>query len=420
MSGKRTVFTVGACWMLFSALCVDRAGGYGCWGDPPGDPYCCWCENGVWVCECEVAPNCGSCWMCVDGCCVSCWCWDDGAVIKGKIYVPTTCAICDEVRFTADVNDYDHWASGWGNEQFPRDSVTYTWSTSPPVGVWLSEQGFMLRDWQAPPCIQTVDIQLEVDDVPDPSYAACYGHSDRNDNPKLFAAPIQVVLPTGCRQGQASVELLLREVDALTCCQQPGPERCGCTLPIEPPTEGHIDAVYDDCTWVFDIFIVWDVESGVCSDAIDISSGSDSDLTEGNYCDIVNSMKNGTGCACVGLGKYTSYACAGIHEAYHMAEFREDIDDPNTGEEKFVRDGLPTEPINCTNPNSTTCQAVEAMYMEQLQNDVDAAMRRAYDRMRASGEGGAVDAARPCFETLAGQICSHAQSQSWAACPACQ
>jgi hypothetical protein len=169
--------------------------------------------------------------------------------------------------------------------------------------------------------------------------------------------------------------------------------------------------------------MTWDVESGVCSTAIDISSGSDSDLTAANYCDIVNAMKNVAGCACIGSQNpqnYTSYECAGIHEAYHMDMFRQYIDDPNYGQEVQLLEGLPIIPVNCADPNTTTCQAVEAKYMDQLQAEAEAAMRQAYNFMHREGEDGAVDAARPCFEALAGQICNHAQSQNWPPCSACQ
>lgn len=71
------------------------------------------------MCQCDDGPDCGTCWECVEGCCVSCWCWDDGAPISGSIDAPATCALCEQVMFGADVNDYDHWVSGWGYEQYP-------------------------------------------------------------------------------------------------------------------------------------------------------------------------------------------------------------------------------------------------------------------------------------------------------------
>lgn len=207
MNGKRSVFAFYVCWVLSCVSCVDSAKACGCSGDPPGDPDCCWCEDGVWVCQCGDGPDCGTCWECIEGCCVSCWCWDDGAPISGQIDAPATCALCQQVGFGADVNDYDHWVSGWGYQQFPKDTIdSYSWSTNPPVGVWRSAQGSATRDWQAPPCIQTVQVRLDVDDKPDPAYGGCYGHMDRDDPSKLFTTTIQVVLPTDCNQGEGSVQ----------------------------------------------------------------------------------------------------------------------------------------------------------------------------------------------------------------------
>jgi len=292
------------------------------------------------------------------------------------------------------------------------------WSSQ--TGGTLLLQGGQSRDWP----VGSQPSQVWVEGTAGADCALQIKARDRNGvyHPctQFPQVHFTVVPGPGCREGQASVALVLNEVPPYRYCSPGDPDRCGYTMPVEPPTGGHIDAVFHNCTWVFDIFVTWDVESGICSTAIDISSGSDPDLTAANYCDIVNSMKNVGGCACIGSQNYTSYECAGIHEAYHMDEFRQNIHDPDYGQEVLLLGELPTIPINCADPSTTTCQAVEAAYMNQLQNDADAAMRAAYNYMRATGESGAIIAARPCFEALAGQICSHAQSQNWPACPACQ
>src|SRR4030042_1490266 len=133
------------CVALLSSLFAAPAYGCGCVGSPPGS--CCWCANGVWVCQCPGDPgSCGTGWECIDGCCSWCNAWDTYTAIgsEGDIYIwPKPCRICEWVTFDNDITDIDHQEFGvfWGYptyHSYPQDSLTYSWRTNPVTGRGLS------------------------------------------------------------------------------------------------------------------------------------------------------------------------------------------------------------------------------------------------------------------------------------------
>jgi hypothetical protein len=423
MNPRRIVSLFLACCVLSWAFHAIPARGC-CSGSPPG--WCCWCASGVWVCQCTASGDCGTGWKCYYRCCSSCNIWDIDQPIgyAGDIYIsPNPCPICWTAWFSNDIEDIDHYLRGWfwpyGTDDFyAPDSLTgYEWSVSPDTGVWQSNRFANRASWQAPPCLGTANVSFKVDDVPDPASDACPTPSSNRDDsgPKTFTDSVEIGLPPGCREGEESVEFLLNEVDPGSRCDA-AYGNCGYTVPISPPRENHIDAVYSGCTWVFDIFIIWDVETGICLDVHDISSGDDSDLTEENYCTIVDSMKNHAGCVCIGLDRYTSYECTAIHEAYHLSRFYELLE----GQEAFVKAGLPKITINCSDSATTTCGEVERQYMSSVAQECETAMRRAWDMVETSTEDDAVAAARACFTALAAEICDYASSEDWEACSSCE
>jgi hypothetical protein len=400
--------------MLCLSLFMSSAMACWCQDPPPGDPDCCWCADGVWVCECLTRGNCGRYgWKCEDRCCLICWDWDEDTPISGSITVPAECVLCQQTSFFSDIEDVDHWIDGYGWQGWPPDSLSYSWSTNPAVGVWDGTFGtnHSTAWWTAPACIQTITVRLDVDDWPDTAHLACSASEDRDDPNVVFTSALDVLLPPDCEEGQASIDVLLQEIPPVAECNPQ--DHCGYTAPVSgPPISNSFDAVYDNCTWVFQVYAIFEVESGICPQITDISTGDDSDLTEDNYCAIVGAMMTGSGCTCYGAGTYTSHECAGIHEAYHLEYWRAQID----VEEGLMLASLPNTQIDCADSSTTTCQQAESEHMYALAEDVNELVAGAYFNMHNNSEAGAVAAASSCFYDLAAAICSHAQSQNWQQC----
>jgi len=73
--------------------------------------------------------------------------------------------------------------------------------------------------------------------------------------------------------------------------------------------------------------------------------------------------------------------------------------------------------IDCSDPNTISCQAAKAARKSAIENDIVTAYNDAY--AVAAEEGPPEEAARPCFSAIADLICSHAQSQGWPSCGYC-
>jgi len=76
-------------------------------------------------------------------------------------------------------------------------------------------------------------------------------------------------------------------------------------------------------------------------------------------------------------------------------------------------------PIDCSDPDTTTCQAaVDARIIAIIDDAVDA-YDDAYQAMLAEGDERPFQVARPCFTAIANLICAHASSQGWESCDYC-
>lgn len=411
--------------------CMVYAGYLGCVLKPGAkcSPYdgcgeCCDCS---YDCQCYVSTTCppaGSCsTACVKGdgwcSCGDCWCWTPDTWIDGWINVYDTC-LCNTAQHSVTAWDNDRWEdtmSGW-NQVI--DSLTYGWSmttgTNCQTGTWLTSTTNDWVGWQAPPCIGTVVFTVTVDDVPDPAWYGC-DDSDRDDYPRGFNGTVMVTLPDGCYEGLASFSVDMNTSD-------PGNDWCmiidpACGLTIVPSIDCDINVVYNNCSWVFQVDIDINVQSGVCPPpgVVDISSGSDPFLTTGNYCDIVKSMRFSTGCLCVGSQRVTASDCAQQHEDKHLLDYAywfnagiEDID-------AAIPDSIP---VNCAEPSTMTCQDVKETHEAAIEAAVMDAHQSAYDFIKShAGELAAISAALECFNLRADEICTHAQKHEWPACDAC-
>ena len=301
-----------------------------------------------------------------------------------------TAAPCEDVTFTAITNPSGYGNLIWWNGGIPDEGHGSTFT----------------KHW---PCIGEKTVT-----------ATCCTSSCTNNKSKN----VTITLPSGCEAGSAEVSFDINIVGVTyNKCNTYCGSACGYTGlvggVIDPTVE--IEAVYNDCKWVFQVYAVQDVESGACTGVhpcfISISGGGDPFLTEDNYCAIVHSMKTGTGCTCIDSSMYTNHNCATIHENFHASYFHALLQDIA---EYFLAIMLPNpDPINCNDPTTITCQAVESYHSSSIEDNIVNEFTYAwYDLMQFS-ESGAIEAARPCFESVADDICDYALSHSWTHCEDC-
>ena len=76
-------------------------------------------------------------------------------------------------------------------------------------------------------------------------------------------------------------------------------------------------------------------------------------------------------------------------------------------------------PIDCSDPDTTTCQAAALARFIAIVDDAEKAYMDAYLAMLAEGNTRPIQVARPCFTAIANLICAHAFSQGWESCDYC-
>jgi hypothetical protein len=433
MNGRRIVSLFIACCALSWAFHTIPARGCGCSGWPPGS--CCWCASGVWVCQCSFDSQCGggTGWKCYNRCCVPCnsWYTYTGIGYGDDILVwPPSCPICYQwVGFSSNIEDLDKTIRGtfWGyptNVAYYLDGLKYQWSTDPDTGTWDPNRDAESAspNWQAPPCIGTVNVRLDVNDIPNDVIDPCPGNTNENRDdaaPGPFTDSVQVVLPTGCSQGVGSVEWTLNETTF---------SGSGCSglcgyFHTEQPTGG-THAVYNNCNWECVIAFEQDYEWGVCDSSFtEISDGNDSDVTMFNFCALVANFKYdpnvaGGGCFSFGGTAYSNHACGLQHEQKH----RDDYISARDALLDWIEENMDLSlPIVCGDPNSSeTCQGADMLVCEPIGYFLRDTMIAIYDELSAdSGEKRAREESQLCFRNLADSICARASREVWGYCPYC-
>jgi hypothetical protein len=222
---------------------------------------------------------------------------------------------------------------------------------------------------------------------------------------------VNVVLPTGCSEGSKSADLQASVWSTEVDCP-PGP--CGKTAVLGLSSD--ISAKYDNCKWVFQVAAHVPLESGVCPfNYVDISGGGGSYVTENNYGGIVYRFVATSGCVDMGSFTPSNTECILVHEAKHVEVFQNEFE----AREAWLlsRPSMSDIAVQCSDPETTTCQQAVAARQTAIQSDLTAALFYAWEI--ASDETIAEGAARQCFSDVASAICSYAYTHGWKPCAYC-
>jgi len=409
------------CETCEAGVCVDD-------DDNCDDCYSCVDASCDWDCD--------TCYKCESASCVPCKCWDDGGPITGSITAQDA-LLCEVVIHTSSISDTDHWILGGNGEGEPTDTISsYSWDqaagTNPMLGTFNPPKDEATVEWEAPPCKGTVIIRLDADDAPDSMDNPCPG-SERDDPNKVFQDTVTVSLPTGCDDCVGDPEITLHINPVMTT----DPSSCsrgGCGYADYPSNLDIfiLTPCYDGCTWRFGVIAIADVLFGPCLERgnyTPIDSGNDPDLTEENYCEIVDDFdydpfdeSTGTGCACIGGEgedcdggtQYSNTLCLWVHEAAHVDLFKDALDkeEEDLSDHPAFDDML----IDCSDPFSKTCLDAKDAREVAITTAVEDAFLYCY----ICHEELARLEAYECFKEIADAICLHAEIQGWADCDACE
>jgi hypothetical protein len=307
---------------------------------------------------------------------------------------PANVVICQQVSFDASAS-YDSDGT----------TLTYSWDFGD------GETGTGKTTTHRYRCTGTKTVKLTVTDNDNPD--CCNGDPNCTDKSDSETKYITVSLPTGCSSGSKSANLQAAEIGNPDCSN---PNDGGATDP--PENLGiNIFARYDNCKWVFQVTAVVDVRSDPCpGNYTEIADGSDPDITQANFCTLVNGFYNGGSgdgggdCFSSGANKYGNSGCVENHEDKHFQIFY----DRATGYEENVllsKSSMNDIIIDCSNSNTTTCQAAKSARQAAIESDVDEAFDNAWTYTVAQGEPPAWAAEFPCAENLAKSICQRAKDE---------
>jgi hypothetical protein len=410
MSGKRiqVILACSTAWYMLQAAPVQACS---CVWPPPGDPSCCWCANGVWVCECSSASNCGGLgWKCVSRRCLTCLVWDSYTIITGDILVPPECVLCTTSGFRDDpgnrIEDWDFAYNGEGGEWTVDDNLTFHWRTDPATGSF-NDAHALFTNWTAPPCTGTVDVMLDVDDVTTQGDNACAGYADRNDFAITMYASTDVIVPPDCNEGPESVSL---EVDADVgcpwCTSQKTLGGCWDANPGEPFMSGGTWAQYYNCQWVWKVHVMSHVTYGVCLDNFtNICSIDDidpNDRTEQYLTFVIDKLMHGPD------PNANCWQCSQAHEQTHHDVYIESL---GRGETALPDDPL-TDPIDVNCADAYHCFVVESTHEAALQDKIGSIYDEAWLAAQ-DAEDDAGEAALLCNQNVASTLCDYAASHGW-------
>jgi len=227
-----------------------------------------------------------------------------------------------------------------------------------------------------------------------------------------YAKGVTVVLPTGCREGSGYINIT---ADYTLRCPESDckaePTAFGCTARnpnASPNPSGPIDAVYNGCAWAWQVDITFHRAYGLCpenfTDICGIGDIDPNDRTEAYITSVIQALLSG-GTTAANCG-----ACTWLHETVHKNAFDEAIADgaQDLGNNSSLMAPLP---IDCADPNTTSCQAAEnSTQWDAIADEIDF-IRICAEAAQASVEGEAEAASDECNAGVGCELCYYAGSQ---------
>ncbi len=298
------------------------------------------------------------------------WCWYDGSTDDYyHSYSPSWCFNFSstgeyEIRLYVK-NDVGVWSDGWIE------------NTNPPV--FLNPDGYAscyieVWDPEAPLGSKSVQFTTNTDGVSAPAGTW--------DNPAIGGGT------------------KITNVDA------------ECVVVYNPTT----------CGWEWQVEALCDVFCGIRPGIVDISSGDDSDLTEDNYCSIVNAMLNYAG---VVNKNGTYYGCHEYIQGHEDVHLQQIITELNVEAARMLNDSIMGPyPVDFDDPNLASAEA----FFDEYESDV---WNEALNRCMAANstvvnsqdyEDAAVEAMEPYNTALGQAICAAAANKQppWPYCEYCE
>lgn len=240
--------------------------------------------------------------------------------------------------------------------------------------------------------------------------ASC-GTSDASKN-------VSITLPGGCYEGTTGGADLtvyetdvIHEIDCLNC------SCCGAT-DYGLGGDGIIEAVYNNCEWVFWVGAQREVRSGPCTNNFIEVDAYYPYLTEDEYCGIVGLFASG---GCGGGGHpvivFANAEAVEAHEDEHVEILEEKLLEQDSL--LSTKESMDNMAIDCDLWWTHSCGDAVECREEDIWNDVADAYITAWQAMDAEGEARPEAAARPYNEAVARSLCEHARDEGWEYCEAC-
>ena len=311
----------------------------------------------------------------MEGECVACKCWEDDGPISGSVNVQNA-KLCEHKTHTSSVSDTDHWFKPGVGEGDPSDSLTYAWTASAGTPLDSNAPNFT---WRAPPCVEEVTIDLDVDDVPNSMDDPC-PDSERDDEPAHFQGTSTVSLPDECVNAgphDSSVHWINPDDDyASSTCTVFG------DFMLYVAT-CDVDFKYTNCTWVCEIS---NVEAktrvrvrdpfSLLPDQVSVEDASDVPCVDANSakCDLNDTdLSDDEGAPC---WKYWSYFAAIAHEEKHRADWQEFYEEALNSAIGYLESSCHSN-IDCADEDTISCQAAENYWYLTIQQFFAIALQEA-------------------------------------------
>ncbi len=342
----------------------------------------CYCEDQDYYCRYWHDP----CWYCSNGECVN-------ACTAGQVCIAGQCVtvsisfvavskanptICEDVTFTVTTNPAGYeqnvtWTAPGGEPSGGGPSITFT------------------THW---PCIGSKTVTAHLG-------ASSYDKG------------VTVILPSGCREGSGSVNLTTSY--DLVCPEswcQANPTGTGCTGPdpsVSPNPSGSIDAVYSGCAWEWQVNITFYRTYGICPGNVpsicSINDVPPSERTQEHITELILDLLDG------GSPEAFCSDCTWEHEQVHRAAFDSTIAAGASGLESSG--SVDPVPVNCGDPATTSCQALEASaYYTAISNEIEAIYQAARNA-QTNAEDNATAVGNQCNAEHAANLCYYAADQGW-------
>jgi hypothetical protein len=193
---------------------------------------------------------------------------------------------------------------------------------------------------------------------------------------------------------------------------------CGITPDYGYGGDGVIEAVYNDCEWIFLVGAQREVFSGVCTGNFVEVAAYYPYLTEGEYCAIVGVFTGG-GCGSGGhpVLVFANAQAVEVHENEHVEMLREKLLDQNI--ELSAKASMDSMGIDCDLWWTHSCADAVGCRETDIWSDVTDAYLAAWQAMDAEEEIRPEAAAKPYNDAVARSLCEHARGEGWEYCETC-